>query len=97
MNGALKQIGGTRSYELVKSHLLIGRDSRCDIVLKEQHVSANHCELFMEEGRWLVRDLHSSNGTKVNGVRVADTEELLEPGDTLSIGHISFELQYAPQ
>ena len=48
----------------------------------------------MVEGYWFVKDLGSSNGTKVNGSRV--TEQRLDPGDTLSIAKHEFEVVYEP-
>ena len=57
-------------------------------------ISGSHCELAVEEGIWVVRDLNSSNGTKVNGVRVS--EQHVKPGDTLSFAKYAFEVFYDP-
>ena len=46
------------------------------------------------DGYWYVKDLGSSNGTKVNGSRVS--EQRLEPGDTLSVAKHEYEVNYEP-
>jgi hypothetical protein len=70
--------------ELVGAHLVIGRSSSCQIVLADDTVSRRHAELRFEDGRWLLRDLHSSNGTYVNGRWVAEAE--VRAGDVIHLG-----------
>jgi hypothetical protein len=65
--------------------MLIGRSSRCDLVLNDPSVSRRHAHLFFREGRWIVVDLQSTNGTYINGIRVRRSELL--PGDHLRIGN----------
>ena len=69
---------------LVGAHLLIGRSSACQIVLGDDTVSRRHAELRFEDGRWLLRDLGSSNGTYVNGRYVTEAE--VRPGDVVHLG-----------
>ena len=95
MLGELHPIGAGSVIPLPKTKLLVGRKRHCDIVLSEDHISGDHCELFMDDGIWHVRDLGSSNGTKVNGVRVTN-EERLEPDAVVSFGHLSYEIKYTP-
>jgi adenylate cyclase len=73
---------------------LIGRRESCDIVLRFPNVSGSHCELSLVAGYWVVRDLGSSNGTKVNGQRV--TEARLDPGAQLSVARHEYEINYDP-
>jgi hypothetical protein len=70
--------------DLVGACVLIGRSSSCQIVLGDDTVSRRHAELRFEDGRWLLRDLGSSNGTYVNGRWVAETE--VRPGDVIHLG-----------
>ena len=63
---------------------MIGRSSGCQLVLADHTVSRRHAELFTEDGRWLLRDLDSSNGTWLNGRRIVEAE--VRPGDVLHLG-----------
>lgn len=58
---------------------VIGRDPLCDIVLPDPGVSKRHAELRIENGELWLKDLGSSNGTYVNGVRIQRQE--LQLGD----------------
>ena len=77
--------------EMVRGHVTlnqgtttIGRTSTNDIPVENLAISRRHAEIVREQGRFLLRDLHSSNGTFVNGVRV--TEKELHNGDAILIG-----------
>jgi pSer/pThr/pTyr-binding forkhead associated (FHA) protein len=65
-------------------HMLVGRGSHCDLVIDNSTVSRHHAHLFFREGRWILVDLESTNGTHVNGARVQRTELLA--GDILDLG-----------
>jgi pSer/pThr/pTyr-binding forkhead associated (FHA) protein len=67
--------------------LIVGRShGLCDIVIdRDDSVSGRHCELSVRNGCWYVRDLQSSNGTKVNNQKVFQ-ELLLKTGDILQLG-----------
>jgi hypothetical protein len=67
-----------------QSELLVGRDDGCDVVLRDPTVSRCHARLLFRDGRWIVHDLASTNGTLVNGVQVGRSE--LRPGDDLLLG-----------
>jgi hypothetical protein len=77
-------LGLPAAQELAGARLLIGRSSACQLVLADDTVSRRHAELRIEDGRWLLRDLGSSNGTWVNGRRVVEAE--VRPGDLLHLG-----------
>lgn len=64
--------------------VLIGRDPQNDIVLDDRRVSRKHAEVRLRLGRYTLYDLQSTNGTYVNGRRVA--EKVLDDGDKISIG-----------
>ncbi|MEI6422379.1 MAG: FHA domain-containing protein, partial [Lentisphaerota bacterium] len=60
-----------------KPRLLVGRSSKCDVMLANPGVSRFHAELCRrEDGRIILRDLKSANGTFVNGATVAGVLEL---------------------
>lgn len=63
---------------------IIGRDASCDIVINDPSVSRRHAELLIENNQAQVRDLGSSNGTMVNGVRIA-SPQMLNDYDILKV------------
>ncbi len=71
--------------------VIVGRDRRCNARLESDRVSRRHCILATEGGDVLVRDLGSTNGTFINGQRVASGR--LKPGDEVSIAHIRYRLE----
>lgn len=93
MFGELVPQGGGDPIPLLKKKLMVGRRREsCDIALEFPNVSSRHCELEMVNSYWLVRDLGSSNGTKVNGVRVRSKWML--PGDELTVARHRFKIDY---
>ena len=72
--------------------LVIGRAPNCDCVLPEECVSRRHAQLWREGGRWFLRDLGSSNGTRVNGTRVVERVEV-RPGNRVSLGGATYRLR----
>jgi len=95
MLGELVPVGGGDPIPLLRARLLVGRRSRCDICLDYPNVSSQHCELELDSGYWQVRDLHSTNGVKVNG-QLVEVQVLL-PGDRLTIAKMEFEVDYRPE
>lgn len=67
---------------------LIGRSSEA-LPLTDQTISRRHAELTPDEGKWYLRDLHSSNGTFLNNRRVV-TRTLLQVGDQIRAGNTMF-------
>ena len=86
-------VGEGKRTVLSGSRVLIGRSRDCDLTLDDPNVSRRHAELRNEDGQWLVADLGSTNGVKVNGRRVE--QAVLQPGDELALGlaRLSFELE----
>ncbi len=70
--------------ELTNTVSLIGRSRRCDVVLTDPNVSRQHAELRLAGAQVVLRDLGSTNGTRVN--RRAVTQVVLQPGDRIEIG-----------
>jgi pSer/pThr/pTyr-binding forkhead associated (FHA) protein len=69
---------------LADAPLLVGRHPSCDARLGSLRVSRRHCCLARDDGEVVVRDLGSTNGTWINGLRVDSGR--LRPGDELAIG-----------
>ena len=74
----------------VGGRLLLGRAPTCQLVFADDTVSRRHAELRLVEGRWMLRDLGSSNGTWVNGRRVMEAE--VAPGDDLQLGGLALRI-----
>lgn len=70
----------------------IGRGSESDIVIGHPLVSRSHCELYEENGRLMVRDLASLNGTFVG--RDPVHRKQLKPGELLTVGTVTFRAVY---
>ena len=70
----------------------IGRLPDCQIPLNDTNVSRRHAEIRAAGSGFVAVDLGSTNGTKVNGVRIAG-ERVLSDGDTVTVGatHLRFE------
>lgn len=75
---------------LDKPILLFGRHQECDIQLNSKKVSRRHCCIAQVNDYFVIRDLGSTNGIKINGERVV--EGRLKPGDEITIGNYSYQL-----
>lgn len=84
-----------RQFPLDKPAVDIGRYTGADICLESQAVSRRHARLVLQDGNYAVEDLDSSNGTYVNGRRVAKRQAITER-DSLQIGPYVFVLRHAP-
>ena len=74
-----------RTFELPADEpQLLGRSSEA-LPLSDNTVSRRHAELTPDEGEWFVRDLHSQNGTYVNGEKIGERVRL-KPGDHVRVG-----------
>ncbi len=77
--------------ELQTPKIKIGRESDNDICLDIPGVSRYHCEMILENGKWYINDIESTNGTKVNNLPIK-AMYLLHEGDLIDIGdqHLRF-------
>jgi hypothetical protein len=73
----------------------IGRAMACDFTLADLSVSRWHARLYREDEHWLLSDLGSTNGTRLNGWRVT-TGVPITPGDQVSFGSVSFVITDRP-
>ena len=69
----------------------IGRSPENDLTLSESTVSRQHAEIVRDGDAWVIRDLGSSNGTKVNGAGIV--EQVLEDGDELKVGSVNLRFE----
>lgn len=82
---AVLTLPGGQRIELHEGHYVLGRHLQNDIVLNDNNVSRRHAEFVSAAGEVTVKDLGSTNGTKVNGVLVT-REQLLQHGDVINFG-----------
>ena len=75
---------GTR-FPLRRGETVIGRSPYCSIVLSNSRASRQHCAITWDEAGLSLADLGSSNGTYLNGTRLAAIAKL-QAGDVLSVG-----------
>jgi hypothetical protein len=73
----------------------IGRALACDFTLADLSVSRWHARLHTEDNEWLLSDLGSTNGTRLNGWRVT-TGVPVKPGDQVTFGSVSFVITDRP-
>jgi predicted component of type VI protein secretion system len=71
---------------------LIGRDPQCQLRPASEIVSKRHCALLVREGKVVVRDFGSTNGTFVNGEAITDEREVSN-GDLLKVGPLEFTVR----
>ncbi len=84
--GILQSVQQRRVF-LPGAHATIGRAASCDLVLQPDYVSSTHAILRWNGTGWEIRDLHSRNGTFLNGRRLVPGERALVPsGARLSFG-----------
>jgi FHA domain/Domain of unknown function (DUF1707) len=67
----------------------IGREGGCDLLIEHSTVSRWHARLDREDGRWMLTDAGSTNGTRVNGWRVRQPVPV-QPGDHVMLGTAVF-------
>ncbi len=84
----------TRVVQVRRPETIIGRSRDCDICIPSAHVSRRHCLLILEEGRVMVEDLSSANGTFLNNEPI-EGKLLVHPGDCLRIGPLTFTVEYS--
>src|SRR5437588_11773009 len=74
------------------SLLRIGRQDNVDVFLEHPSVSRQHAEVILTKQGWMVRDLGSTKGTFVNGVRVGQSSWELHLHDVLQCGNMALKV-----
>jgi hypothetical protein len=84
--GAFLVVEGRRHFPLKKASISIGRSPENDLLLGDPHVSRRHAQLRVRDGRFVVFDLDSTSGTRVNGQLIR--EKTLDPGDVIALANV---------
>ncbi|MDI6807613.1 MAG: FHA domain-containing protein [Candidatus Eisenbacteria bacterium] len=84
---------GQTTWQIANRVSYVGRDASNDIVFPEEAVSKKHAKITFADGKFYLEDLESSNGTFVNGERLAG-RAALKDGDVIRLGSVilRFEL-----
>jgi len=77
---------------LVGRQLTIGRAGDSDLVVDDEYTSTHHAKLVFINGEWLIQDLDSTNGTLLDGKKVASTA-VVPMNTQVRVGQTSFELR----
>ena len=79
------------SYVLTNDSYTVGRSDTADICIPEPTISGHHCTFIKdEEGNYFLKDEGSTNGTRINGEKLEETDDpvKLNNGDLLQFGNI---------
>jgi pSer/pThr/pTyr-binding forkhead associated (FHA) protein len=63
----------------------MGRSRQCEVTVDDPNVSRQHAEIRPRGGSWVVTDLGSTNGSRLNG-RTLEQPAVLKPGDEIELG-----------
>jgi len=83
-----------RTFELKGEKTTVGRVSDNMFEIPEASVSSHHAEIHLRGNEVLIKDLNSTNGTFINGEKVA-SEAVLKPGQILRLGMVEMRLETA--
>jgi adenylate cyclase len=75
--------------------IVIGRSPDCDLLLQHESISRQHARIAREDDGWVLRDLSSKNGSRVNTFHV--TDQVLRNGDRLDLGTIRMYVEIGPE
>ena len=84
--------GEQRRMDFDKSEVTIGRLQGNDIILPKGNVSKRHSRIVLKDGKFIIVDLKSTNGTYVNGVPVSEVTPL-GFGDVIQVGQVRLRLE----
>ena len=76
-------------YLITKKYTVIGREKEADIGVKDPHVSRQHAAIEYHDGSYILKDLESTNGTRMSGALIKQAN--LHHEDMFSIGDTTFQ------
>jgi pSer/pThr/pTyr-binding forkhead associated (FHA) protein len=80
---------------LDKPIVLIGRHQECDIQIPSRKISRRHCCIAQVNNHLVVRDLGSTNGIRINGIKIVEGN--LQAEDELMIGNMRYQLKFGAE
>jgi uncharacterized membrane protein YhaH (DUF805 family) len=89
----IKIIMKTTDVELTPPGIIVGRDTNCKIVISNKSLSRQHAQFYSSENSLWIRDLNSTNGTRINGLDVElASAKRIKDGDTLLLGMVELSV-----
>ncbi len=86
--------GESKQLNFEKDEVTIGRVQGNDVVLPKGNVSKRHCRIMLQSGRFSVEDLKSTNGTYINGRKIAETTSVVG-SDKIYVGDFVIKIENA--
>src|SRR5579862_4663558 len=80
---------------LDKPIVLIGRHQECDIQIPSRKISRRHCCIAQVADHLVIRDLGSTNGIRVNGLKILEGQ--LKPNDEVMIGNMRYQVKWSTE
>ena len=77
---------GNNWWESLEKDFYVGKDEMNNLHLNSKFLSKKHCMIFNNSSDWRIKDLHSKNGTSVNGKSIS--EKVLNDGDIIQLGDV---------
>lgn len=85
--------GRQQEFELTGDVLSVGRAADSTILIDDDYASTRHAQIHLDQqGRWIVNDLQSTNGTWVNGTRISEPT-IITTADVVRIGRTQLRLE----
>ncbi|MGC8640160.1 MAG: FHA domain-containing protein [Isosphaeraceae bacterium] len=94
MKAELVPENGDPPIPITRDVVVVGRRAYCDIVIDHPSLSKRHCILVKTDGLLVIRDLISTNGTKVKGQKIRWAALL--PDDRIAVGSYKLRVYYGP-
>ena len=94
MKAELVPENGDPPIPITRDLVVVGRRDYCDIVIDHSSLSKRHCVLVKTDGLLVIRDLISTNGTKVKGQKIRWAALL--PDDRITLGSYKLRIYYGP-
>ena len=88
--------GDAFEYSIEDDSVVIGRSSRCDLAVADRSLSRQHLRIYRSEDDWMVEDMGSRNGTRVNGMLISGPTAI-KPGDIINASMSIFNFGGPPK
>ena len=88
-----------KTYEFQKDTVIVGRDNKCDLILKDKEngISRKHITFTYEKENWFISDNDSTNGTWLGSTKLESGKKyLLYGGDVIDIAHVEQIIFFKP-